>query len=129
MGAERRVAERKAVDELVATDITTLSQYNVIAKKGCIVDASTSGFLLSVKREDLIPKELRQNLSLDSIVGQQVVLFLPQMNLDLDGSITRAQHRGKGEYEIAINFSAEVPEYWRECLIDLLPSPGEMDRG
>jgi hypothetical protein len=128
VGAERRVAERKAVDQLVATDITSLSHYKVIAKIGCIVDASTKGFLLSIQREDLVPTELRQNLSLEGLVGQQVVLFLPQMNLDLDGSITRAKHKGKGQYEIAVNFSADVPEYWRECLVDLLPSPGEMEK-
>lgn len=126
MGAERRVAERKSVDPIVVSDITSLSNYTVIAKTGCVVDASTRGFLLSIQRDDLLPEDLRQNLSLESLVGQQVVLYLPQMNLDLDGTVTRADHRGKGNFEIAIDFSHEVPEYWRECLIDLLPSPGEI---
>lgn len=127
MGAERRVAERKSVDAVTVSDITSLSNYTVIAKYGYVVDASSSGFLLHIDREDLIPKEFRQNLTLQELIGQQVVLYLPQMNLDLDGAITRADHKGQGVFEIAITFSAEVPEYWRECLVDLLPSPGEID--
>lgn len=127
MGAERRLAERKEVDAIVVSDITALNDYNVLARHGAIIDASTRGFLLMIQREDLIPEELRSNLSLEKIVGQQLVLFLPQMNLDLDGTVMRAEHRGKGLFEIAVDFSPEVPEYWRECLIDLLPAPGEIE--
>lgn len=127
MGAERRLAERKEVDAIVVSDITALSSYNVLARHGAIIDASTRGFLLYIQREDLIPEELRANLSLEALVGQQLVLFLPQMNLDLDGTVTRAEHKGKGTFSIAVDFSPEVPEYWRECLIDLLPAPGEIE--
>ena len=74
-----------------------------------------------------IPEDLKNNLTLDRIIGESVVMFLPQMNLDLDGTIRRAHHKGKGVFEIAVDFSEGVPEYWRECLIDLLPSPGEME--
>lgn len=123
----RRVADRKNVDAITVAELTSLKQYKVLARSGHIVDASTSGFLMTLGRKDLVPKELRENLSLDSIVGHQVVMFLPQMNLDLDGTIVRAQHIGKGNFQIGIQFSDEVPLYWRECLIDLLPAPGEMD--
>jgi hypothetical protein len=127
MGAERRMAERKEVDAIAVSDITALTSYNVLARHGSIVDASTRGFLLHIHRDDLIQPELRSNLSLEQIVGHQLVLFLPQMNLDLDGTVTRAIHKGKGLFQIAVDFSTEVPEYWRECLIDLLPAPGEME--
>jgi hypothetical protein len=62
------------------------------------------------------------------LVNQRVVLFLPQMNLDLDGTVMRTKHIGKGQFELGIKFSDDVPEYWRECLIDLLPRPGELDQ-
>jgi hypothetical protein len=75
----------------------------------------------------LVPKDLRDNLTMDCQVGHQVEMYLPQMNLDLDGTITRATHVGKGNFEVAVTFSSEVPEYWRDCLVDLLPSPGEID--
>jgi hypothetical protein len=125
--AERRIAERKEVASIEVAELTALAQYKVLARYGRIIDASTSGILMHISRKDLIPKELRENLSLTELLGQHVVMFLPQMNLDLDGRITRADHIGKGVFEIGIQFSEEVPLYWRECLIDLLPAPGELE--
>jgi len=126
MKAERRTATRKAVDYIHVNELTSLSHNNVIAREGVIADASQTGFLLIINRTQLVPKDLRENLSLEGLVGHQVVMFLPQMNLDLDGTIIRASHVGKGQFEIAISFSPEVPEYWRGCLVDLLPAPGEI---
>ena len=124
---ERRIASRKEVDYIQINDLTSVHDYSVIAKTGQITNASTSGFLMELHREDLVPDELRSNLSLETTLGQQVVLYLPQMNLDLDGTISRATHKGNGVYEVAIEFSADVPEYWRACLIDLLPEEGELE--
>jgi hypothetical protein len=123
---EKRVAHRKDTELIYVNDLTCVDDYNVIAKFGQIVNASSSGFLLEVSRTDIVPQDLRSTLNLENIVGQQVVLYLPQMNLDLDGKICRANHVGKGKFVIAVEFSPEVPEYWRECLIELLPAQGEM---
>lgn len=125
--AERRIAERKTVASIEVSELTSLNQYKVLARAGAITNASTSGLQMTIDRKDLIPKELRENLTLNDLVGQQVVMFLPQMNLDLDGTIMRADHIGRGLFNVGIKFSEEVPLYWRECLIDLLPAPGEID--
>ncbi|MCB0342889.1 MAG: hypothetical protein H6626_12595 [Pseudobdellovibrionaceae bacterium] len=126
MGAERRIADRKTVDCINVTDLTSLNDFRVIARQASIVDASITGFLMEIDRRELVPDLLKKNLTLEPIVGQNVVLYLPQMNLDLDGTITRAIHIGRGVYHVAVEFSKDVPEYWRECLIDLLPEPGEI---
>jgi hypothetical protein len=94
-----------------------------------IVDASKTGFLMKVDRAQLLPAEYRDNLDMGSLVGHQVVMYLPQMNLDLDGTVTRANHVGRGQFEVAVTFSADVPEYWRDCLVELLPAPGEIGGG
>jgi hypothetical protein len=125
--SERRAAERKSVDSIEVAELTSLKHYQVLARSGQIIDASSSGLLMTLSRKDLVPKTLRENLSLQDLVGQHIVMFLPQMNLDLDGTIVRADHIGRGFFEVAIEFSDEVPLYWRECLIDLLPGPGEME--
>lgn len=125
--SERRKADRKNVDSIEVSELTALSQYKVLARAAQITNASTSGLLMTLNRKDLVPKELRENISMDALVGQQVAMFLPQMNLDLDGRVVRAKHVGRGQFNIAIEFSDEVPLYWRECLIDLLPAPGEID--
>ena len=124
--AERRIAARKVVDFIQVNEVTSLSSYSVIAHEAVIIDASQSGFMLRIERTQLVPKEYRENLSLENLVGHQVVMYLPQMNLDLDGTVTRADHVGKGQFNMAITFSAEIPEYWRDCLVELLPAPGEI---
>lgn len=126
MKADRRIAARKVVDYIHVAELTSLSSYSVIAREGVIADASQSGFLLKIDRQQLVPKEFRENLTLEQLIGHQVVMYLPQMNLDLDGTITRASHVGRGTFEIAVKFSPDTPEYWRDCLVDLLPAPGEM---
>jgi hypothetical protein len=125
--AERRIKERKVVDAIEVTELTSLDKYKVIAQNAVIIDASPKGFLLQVDRKDLVQENLKKNLTLESLVGESVVMFLPQMNLDLDGTIRRTQHKGKGFFQIAVDFSDNVPDYWKECLIDLLPEPGEID--
>lgn len=127
MSEERRHAERKSVDYIQVNDLTAVQDYSLIAKNGIIVNASANGFLMELHRDQIVPEDLRANLSLDATLGQHICLYLPQMNLDLDGTITRAMHIGKGVYQLAVDFSNEVPAYWRDCLIDLLPIPGELD--
>ena len=126
MRKEKRKAPRKDIEFIEIHDLTTTHDYSVLARYGRIMNASSSGFLMEVSRTDLVPAELRSNLSLEATLGQHVVLYLPQMNLDLDGTICRATHIGNGNYQVAVEFSADVPEYWRECLIELLPEPGEI---
>ncbi|MEK6556503.1 MAG: hypothetical protein AABZ31_14740 [Bdellovibrionota bacterium] len=127
MSKDKRVANRKDIDFIKVNDLTAVMDYSVIAQTGQIINASASGFLLQIDRKDILPPGLKENLTLDSTLGQQVVLYLPQMNLDLDGTITRASHMGRGRFVVAIDFSSEVPVYWRDCLIDLLPAPGEIE--
>lgn len=127
MKAERRVANRKIVEPVYILDLTQLEDYTVIGKLGTLVDASTSGFLLHIHRKDLLLNSLKGNLSLEILHGSQVALFIPQMNLDIDGTIRRTRLLKNGYFEVAIDFSADTPQYWKECLVELLPWPGEIE--
>lgn len=98
MGAERRIIDRKTVDSIHVSEITSLHSYQLIASEGYIVDASARGFLMVVTRKDLVPQEFRDNLNLDSLIGTILCLYLPQMNLDLDGKVVRAKHIGRGVF-------------------------------
>lgn len=124
--AERRQADRKNLTTIKVSEITSISNYGLIAHQGSIVDVSTTGFLLHMDRKQMAIDDLRTTLNFDSLVGEVLLMFLPDMNLDLDGEVIRTEHIGKGQFEVAIQFSKDVPEYWRECLIDLLPAPGEL---
>lgn len=122
---ELRKATRKKLDLVEVSYIATLENFVVLARGGRIVDASSTGLLIVVDRADLLPKSLKSNLTLEAIVGERVILEITAMELDIEGKIVRTQHIGKGSHEIAIDFSDTVPEYWRECLYELLPIPGE----
>ena len=123
----RRVAPRKEVSPIHISYLTSLDDFAKIAKDCEIVEASATGILLLIKREDLIPTALRKNLNLDLLIGDRVFMHLEEMNLELSGVITRTQLLGKKGFHVAVDHSDEAPEYWRECLMDLLPQPGELD--
>ena len=126
-GQNKRVAPRREVSPIQVSSMSSMENLAKIAKYGEIVDASSSGFLLIVKREDLVPASLRKNLSLEPIHGTRVMLHLPQMNIEISGMIKRTRLLGKKGFEIGVDFSDDAPEYWRECLLELLPLPGEFE--
>jgi hypothetical protein len=123
----RRVATRKETTPIHVAYLTSLDDFAKLAKNCEIIEASSSGLLLLVKRDELIPASLRKNLSLDALIGDRVFMHLEEMNLEISGTITRTQLMGKKGYYVAIDYSDDAPEYWRECLMDLLPAPGELD--
>jgi hypothetical protein len=123
---DRRYSPREEVEPISIKGFTSLDHMTLISRTGEIVDASKSGFLLKIDRKALVPKEFREALSLDGLIGDRVILTIDKMNLEVGGKIVRAKRIGKEGYEIAIDFSEDAPEYWRECLLDLLPRPGEM---
>lgn len=122
-----RVAPRKEVSPILVSYLTSLQDFTRIARNCEIVEASSSGLLLLIKREDLLPPALRKTLSLDVLVGENIFMHLQDMNLEISGRIARTQLLGKKGFHLAIDYSDDAPEYWRECLMDLLPSPGEME--
>lgn len=123
----RRSAPRKDVAPLTITTISSLENLAKIAKGGNLVEASTSGFLLIIQRDNLVPVEFRRNLNLDSLIGHKILIHLQDLNLEISGRVARTRLRGKEGFEIGVDYTDDAPEYWRECLVDLLPSPGEIE--
>jgi hypothetical protein len=124
---ERRIAPRKEISPLHVAYVTSLTDFARIAKNCEIVEASASGLLLLIRREDLIPVSLRKTLSLDVLIGESIFMHLEELNLEMSGTIARTQLLGKKGFYLAIDYSEDAPEYWRECLMDLLPIPGELE--
>lgn len=123
----RRIAPRRDITPLQVSSVSSLENLAKIAKYGEIIEASTTGFLLIVKREDLIPAGLRKNLTLEALHDNKILLHLPQMNIEISGKIKRTKLLGKQGFELGVDYTEDAPEYWRECLVDLLPSPGEFE--
>ena len=69
----RRVAPRTEVSPIHISYLTSLDDFAKIAKNSEIIEASSTGLLLLIKREDLIPSALRKNLNLDCLIGDRVL--------------------------------------------------------
>ncbi len=122
---EKREYTRKLLDPVHVTDIQAIDRFTVLARYGTLVNASASGLLIEVQPNDLGPELLHNELTFDDILGDDVVMKIVEMSLEIDGKIMRAQQTPQGSYEIAIDFAANAPAYWRECFADLLPNRGE----
>lgn len=117
-----RQAPRKEIAPLTLDSFNSMESLEKIATYGEIVEASSSGILIVFKRDDFIKKELRSNLNLDSLVGHKVYFTIHEMDLEISGTVARTKFLGKKGFQVAIDYSSDAPEYWRECLIDLLPN-------
>jgi len=117
-----RNSPRKEITPLTLDSFSSLENLEKLAKYGEIIEASSSGILIKFKREDFLKKELRTNLNIDSLVGQKVYFTIHEMDLEISGTIARTKFAGKKNgFIVAVDYSKDSPEYWRECLMDLLP--------
>lgn len=119
--SDRRIAPRENVAPIEIKAFTSIDHMTLLSRRGFIVEASTTGFLLHVERKDLVPKQFKDTLSLDLLKGDQVILMIEPLNLEISGKIARTKRVTKDLFEIGIDFSDDAPEYWRECLLELLP--------
>lgn len=118
---KKRVKERFEINPLEIHGMISIHNLTPICDYGQIIEASSTGFKLIVKHDDFCPDELRGNFSVDSIHGTEVSLYKPIMDLDITGLVARTKYISNREYEIGIDYTQDAPEYWRECLCDLLP--------
>lgn len=122
--ADKRTALRHSISPLEIHGMISIANLTPICDYGQIIDASSTGFKLLVKRDDLCSQDLKGDMNIDSIRGLEVSLYIPIMDLDITGHVSRTKYVSNKEYEIGIDYSADAPEYWRECLCDLLPKVG-----
>ena len=118
---KQRLAARKEITPLTLDNFASLETLQKFATYGEVVQASSTGILLHFLREDFISKELRANLNIDHLVGTDVYFTIHEMGLEISGTVARTKFLGKKGFHIAIDYSKDAPEYWRECLMDLLP--------
>ena len=112
----------KDLAKLTIDSFSSLDSLQRLAKYGQIVEASSSGILIMIKRDDFVAKELRSNLNIDQLVGQNIFFNIHEMNLEITGKVARTKFLGKDGFVVAIDYTSDAPEYWRECLMDLLPT-------
>ena len=119
--AERRTAPREKVDPIEIRGLMSLDHMTLLSRSGQIVDASATGFLMLLKREQIVPKMFKESLSLAELDGDRIMMTIDALNLELGGTIVRTKRITKDTFEIVVDFSSDAPDYWRECLFELLP--------
>lgn len=123
-----RTAPRKKIgktsNSMLSLDtFSSLDNLQKFAKYGKIIEASSTGILINFKRTDFVAKELRTTLNIDQLIGKNVFFHIHEMDLEISGTVTRTKFLGKDEgFIVAVDYTTDAPEYWRECLIDLLPT-------
>lgn len=125
----RRQYTRKVLDPIHVAEITLGERPTVLASGGLILNASATGLLIRVSRSALNPAMVQPDGALAVPQGALVMMRIVEMALDIDGEMMRADQTVPECWDIAIDFTASAPAFWRECLVDLLPSVGEMPPG
>ncbi|MBC7458221.1 MAG: hypothetical protein H7235_08090, partial [Bdellovibrionaceae bacterium] len=84
-----RSALRKKIDKdeakLTLDSISSMENLERLAKYGEIVEASATGILIAIKREDFVSKDLRANLNIDQLIGKEVFFNIHEMDLEISG--------------------------------------------
>lgn len=119
--APRREINRETA-KLTVDAFCSMDNLEKLAKYAEIVEASATGILMRVDRKDFLNKDLRSNLNIDQLVGKEVFFNIHEMDLEISGRVARTKFIGKKGFLIAVDYSEGSPEYWRECLMDFLPT-------
>lgn len=123
---DRRKYSRKLLGPIHVTNIESADGSMFLAHEGKIINASATGMLIEVSCDDLSPELKLHKLLLETIEGEMVVMKIAEMDLDIDARVVRTRSVGSNHFEIAVDFAENAPTYWRECLVELLPNPGEI---
>lgn len=121
-----RAAPRKEINKeaakLTVDALCSMENLEKLCKYAEIVEASATGILLKIDRKDFLNKDLRSNLNIDQLVGKEVFFNIHEMDLEISGRVARTKFIGKTGFLVAVDYSEDSPEYWRECLMDFLPT-------
>ena len=111
----------KKIKGVKAASITLSNEENFIVKKALIPQIEPSGFHLIFNYRDLVAESLKFQLHLHSLWYKNIHMYIPDMQIELEGKVVSTQHLGEGTFKVNIQFSKTVPQYWRECLSELWP--------
>lgn len=116
----------KDVTGINVVSVKTVNPPNLIADSAVLVNASSDSFLLHIDREDLDWIELRRHINLTPLEGKSITLTIEPMGLDISGYVVKTFMLGDGMFALDVNFGNKYSSYFKECLLDLLPSTDEV---
>lgn len=108
------------LDFLKVAEVIGFSNCMVIARQAYIVEANGYNLILRVFSQHL-NKDWLQHNSLESLVSEDLSLFITDMNIDVEAQVLKIyQASGESSYvDIKIELASSLPEYWVECFSDV----------
>jgi hypothetical protein len=125
--SRRDHGNRKVVSQINVLNVRNVGTTEVYFSRANVVDVSPTGILLRVRRDDIMAHTLRSTLTLSVLHKVSVGFTIEIMDTYIEGIITRTKPEGKGDFLAAVDFRDDAPEYWRHCLVDLLPDETDSD--
>jgi len=122
-----RKSLRKSIHPLELSRIVLGKNQSQLASGGTLIEVSETGFKFILDRKELKSTRFRGQLDLSNLVQETIWIHLDDLDLILEGTIMRTRFIGRGLFEIGVDYTHSAPEYWRECLVDLLPNPNEIE--
>lgn len=124
---KNRRSLRKTTHPLQLQRVALGPEQTLLSQGGTLVEVSETGFKILLDRKEFPSSKFRSQLDLNELVNELISIHIEELDLIIQGTIQRTQFLGKGIFEIGVDYSDTAPEYWRECLVDLLPHPNEID--
>ena len=101
--------------------IALAEEEKLVVKKAFVSNLSPLGFKLVFHNQNFISDSLKFHLHFYALLQKELCMYIPDMEMDLDGIVTDVRYLEDGKWEVSIEFSPSAPQYWRECLCDLWP--------
>ena len=100
----------------ILTDIVALQTREILSKYNELTLVDTKGLVIRTKK-DSFPFSIKDR---KKFLNLQVELFLSQYELPFHGEIDSIKDIEDGGIEIKIRFLRQTPQYYRECIGELL---------
>src|ERR1700733_7986852 len=114
---DRKFRKLTQIDVL---NVKNVESGEVYFARATLVDVSPTGLLLHVERENILAMNLRSTLTLSHLTGAGIGFTIEVMDTYVEGIVVRTKLEGQGAFIVAMDFREDAPEYWRNCLVDLL---------
>lgn len=106
---------------LKVSEIISLSNCMLVAKQAYIIEAKGQNLMLRLFLENL-DKDWVQRSSIESLMAEDLSLFVTDMNLDIEVQVLKIYENKKSNkfIDIKLQLDSSLPQYWAECFSDSL---------
>jgi hypothetical protein len=123
----RQEAVRKQIEQIDVLNVKNTENGEVYFSRASIVDISPTGLLLRVSRADILALPLRSTLTFSQLHSVSVGFTIEIMDTYIEGYVARTKLEDRSHFLVAVDIREDAPEYWRQCLVELLPDPADAD--